>query len=523
MNLADKVGQRLVVSFQGPELTTEVAQFITDCRAGGVILFRSNIENIAQVRQLNLNLQKLAAEIGLPPLIISVDEEGGRVSRMPFDATELTTPSPMAQNAAGGDAARTCAASTARRLRRLGFNLNYAPVLDVNNNPNNPVIGTRSFGSDAASVAELGAEAIAGYLAERVAPCAKHYPGHGDTDIDSHIGLPVVAKSLAQLRAIELGPFYRAVQAGVPAIMTAHIVYPEIEPEKRPATLSAFFLNMLRRELGFEGVIFTDALIMQAIADFYGPEQASLLALKAGADIVMPLGSLESQKACYVAMLEAAERGEFELEASANRISRLKQEFCLPALPLEGLEAELEIVTDVARRSLTLLRNTGGLLPLLPGKFRQPLLVEFEPAALSGVEEQRLEHGLTLHSLLIETLPELALETVFPNFTEEQAQQLLQTAAASDALVLICRNAARLEHKAALINRLLQLGRPTALVAARDPYDLAAFEAAALVATYGEPTCSLRALAGLLLGHFSPQGRLPLNIPGLTEQGKPQF
>jgi beta-N-acetylhexosaminidase len=519
MDLRDKVGQRLVLSFDGPELTPEVARLIVDCRAGGVILFAKNIESLEQVRRLNQNLQQLAADNGLPPLIISIDEEGGRVSRMPPDGVELTAPSQMAQAAAGLDAARICAASTARRLRRLGFNLNFAPVLDVNNNPANPVIGSRSFGSDPAAVAELGAEAVAGYLSEGFAPCAKHFPGHGDTAIDSHLGLPVVSKTLEQLRAVELLPFKRVLAAEVPAIMTAHITYPDIEPQSLPATLSPFFLGetgLLRRKFGFTGLIFTDALRMQAIYDHYGLVEASLLALKAGADIVMPL---QEQEACFEAMVKAGERGEFEVEQSVARILAFKERFCLPALPLQDLEAEREVTATIARRSITLLRNRDGVLPLLPGKFRRPLLVHFEPVRLSYVENRNLPPMPALFDMLSAKLPELVHTSLPANFGEAEATQVLQTAADCDAIVIVERNAARLEHQANLINRLLGLNKPDIVVAALDPYDLAVFDADALVATYAAPPASLRALAEVLLGEMMPQGRLPVEIPTLAVRG----
>jgi beta-N-acetylhexosaminidase len=525
MDLRTKVGQRLVITFRGPELTPEVAKLITDCRVGGVILFLHNIESLAQVQRLNHDLQKLAAQNNMPPMIISIDEEGGRVSRMPADGLELTAPSQMAQAAAGGDAVTVCAASTARRLLRLGFNLNFTPVLDVNSNPHNPAIGTRSFSSDVATVAELGAEAVSAYLAENFASCAKHFPGHGDTAVDSHLGLPVVAKSLEELRQLELRPFFQAVQAGVPAIMTAHIVYPEIEPESLPATLSPFFLGengLLRRELGFESLIFTDALRMQAIYDRYGLEEASLLALKAGADIVMPLGTIENQYICYETMLKAAERGDFQVDASAARIDTFKQRFCRPVPELdlaEDFDREIEQITPVSRRSLTLLRNRNQMLPLTPGKFQRPLLVELEPMRLSYVENRAIPQGPSLFNLLSTRLPELQNVSLPALFSEEEAAPALEAAAHSDALMILYRNASHLENQTALIKRLLELNRPVALLAALDPYDLGVFEADALVATYAGPATSIRALAGLLLGEFSPQGHLPVTIPDFAERG----
>ncbi len=525
MNLRDKIGQRIVVAFKGTEVTPQVRRVITECRAGGVILFSHNIESLEQVRRLNQGLQQLAKENGLLPLIISVDEEGGRVTRMPLDGMELIAPSQMAQGAADKAAVRDCALSTARRLSYLGFNLDYTPVLDVNNNPANPVIGTRSYGSDPQTVAELGEEAVTAFIAEGVAPCAKHFPGHGDTDVDSHLGLPIVNKSLDELCKLELVPFQKAVAAGIPAIMTAHIIYPQIEPDKLPVTLSPFFLGeegILRREFGFNGVIFTDALVMNAIADSYGLEEASVIALKAGADIVMPLGPIEAQISCYQTMLQAAERGEIEIEASLSRIMTLKEKFCQPFVQAEkafNYKQEEETMTAVARRSLTLLRNQNRILPFVSGKFRNPLLIDFEPANLSAVEERRKHYGLTLYNLLARKLPELSMKTIFPIFADEQAERIMRAIEGNDAFIIVCRNTSRNPRQAELVQQLLRLNQPTVIIATRDPYDLEVFGADALVATYAEPNSSLRALAGLLAGEFSPQGRLPVDLPSLAERG----
>ncbi len=500
--LVDRVGQRLMVTFPGHELTGPIADFLLECRAGGVILFGRNISNLAQVRRLNDDLQQLARENNLPPLMIGIDEEGGRVSRMPGDGKAVITPSQMAQAVAGREAVTTCAGVTARQLRRLGFNLNFAPVLDINNNPANPVIGSRAFGMTPELVGEMGVAAIEAYLAEGIAPCAKHFPGHGDTIVDSHLGLPELDFSLAQLRERELKPFVRAIAAGVPALMTAHILFPAIEPKHLPATLSRLFLTaLLRDELGFEGVLFTDALIMRAIADTYGYGAAAILALQAGADVVMPLGKIEEQRACFATMLEAAERGEFELDAPDSRLTSFKARFCqfTPA-PVEIYppQSDVDLIAQVARRSVSLVRDEVPLLPLTPAQYTRPALLDFTLAVASPVEEGRLP-GPLLAGLLQEKLPGLTVYNLPADPDEAQVVKYVGLAAAHDLLIIVTRNAFRLERQGRLVRELLQLNKATVVLAARDPYDLGAFpNAPTYLALYGDPLCSLEAAVGLL-------------------------
>src|SRR5262245_37329691 len=252
---ADLVGQSLLLSFSGSELTREIQMALERVRPAGVILFAANIASPAGLRRLCAELQQSVARLGLPPLLIGVDQEGGVVSRLP--AQFVTTPCAMAQ-AIGGDpeAARECATITGRQLRACGVNLNFAPVLDVNCNPANPVIGTRSFGADAGTVTRFGLAALAGYRTAGVIATVKHFPGHGDTTVDSHLGLPAVDHGRARLDEVELAPFRAAIAAGAPAVMSTHIVFRALDT--LPATLSRNILtDLLRGELRFDGIVFT--------------------------------------------------------------------------------------------------------------------------------------------------------------------------------------------------------------------------------------------------------------------------
>ncbi len=510
MNLKDKIGQRLMVTFYGPELTPAVAEFLTTTRAGGVILFGHNIESLGQVAQLNRALQDLAARNGLPPLLIGIDEEGGRVSRMPADGQKWIAPSQMAQSAAGSGAPGMCAGVTARQLRRLGFNLDFAPIADVNNNPANPVIATRSFGSDPKLVSQAVTEAIQTYIAEGLAPCVKHFPGHGDTSVDSHLGLPIVHRSMARLEAIELAPFRAAFEAGVPALMTAHILYPEIEPEDRPATLSRYFLQtLLRQQMGFEGVVFSDALVMEAIASRYSVPEACFLTIEAGADVAMPLGSFGMQRQCIERLTEQAER--LEWDAPLARIAAFKARYCQPPLEADSQaeNADAEIITSATQRSITVVGATAAL-PLEAEVL--PVVIDFELPIASIVEEER-QPGKLLAELLTARWPNLHYLAVPAASPQEQTEACLQAATRASRLLIVTRNATRLPEQAHLLKALLEVQPKTVVIAARDPYDLTLAQNAALrLATYGDPPASIRALVGALFGEFRPSGQLPVML-----------
>ena len=279
------------------------------------------------MRSLTADLREAMGEHAL----IGLDQEGGSVVRVTFLPQP---PAAMALGAAGNAAlAEAVGEAVARGARSLGFNWNFAPVLDVNNNPQNPVIAERSFSADPQEVARLGGAWMQGALSEGVACCIKHFPGHGDTSVDSHLDLPVVDKPRDRLDALELLPF-RALRHEAPAIMTAHIVYRGIDAH-HPATLSrAVVGELLRREYRYDGVVVTDSLVMKAIHDRYGHERATVMALQAGADMAMALGSAQEQAAAIAAIRTALDREELTHEtllAACARVDRLAE--CFPVHP----------------------------------------------------------------------------------------------------------------------------------------------------------------------------------------------
>ena len=286
MSLEEQVGQLLMAIVDGPELDSEAAATLRDCHVSGFYIRENNIETAEQLRALTAHLQELLGRPGLPA-IIAADQEGGHWQRLVAPATSF--PSAMARGAAGSsDHAHRWGLATARELRSVGINTDFAPVLDVNNNPGNPVIGIRSLGERVEEVTRLGLDALAGLREGGALTCAKHFPGYGDTDVDTHLGLPTLAHDPARLRAVELAPFKAAIDVGVPLVMTTHIVFAGFGDRDLPATLSSRVLrDLLRDELGFDGAIVSDVLIMKAIADRWGVAEAAVRFLEAGGDLVL--------------------------------------------------------------------------------------------------------------------------------------------------------------------------------------------------------------------------------------------
>jgi beta-N-acetylhexosaminidase len=511
---ADLVGQSLMLSFPGRYATPELLQALSDTRACGVILFAQNIGTPAELHALNRELQLHAAASGLPPLLIAIDQEGGTVTRL--RPPLVTVPSQMAQAATGDpQSAFECARLTGTQLRAFGINLNFAPVLDVNCNPANPVIGTRSFGEQPDAVSELALRALDGYRAAGVIATGKHFPGHGDTDIDSHLGLPTVQHGRERLAQIELAPFQAAIRAGLPALMSAHIVFGALD--QQPATLSrAILSDLLRGELGFDGLIVTDALDMQAIAAQMSPGAAAIRSKVAGADVLLPLGSLSSQVEVARALLAALESGELSRElfaATARRLDDLRRSYAIShALPsyAEPAPALYDAALAIARRSITLLGG-GERLPL-PRATRLALIDCVLPRFSQA--EEALERAALLRSLVLDSFPNTANLALSPELTTDEQAAARSLAEGSELVLLVTRNAALLPAQAALARMLTALGRPLILAAVRSPYDAALLpDAAATLLTYGDPDVSLHALVDVLAGRAEARGSLPVTLP----------
>lgn len=320
-SLAERVGARLLIGFEGTSASPELVDLLREFRLGGILLFKRNVDSPEQVAALTRALQEAVAE----PLLIGIDHEGGRVQRLPAPFTILP---------AALEVGRTGSVSLARRLGELasfelaavGVNLNFAPVVDVLTHPENQVIGDRAFGNDVERVSGLGAAFIEGHQGAGVAACAKHFPGHGGTETDSHHALPRDRRSLDDFRAVDLPPFRRAIEAGVAAVMTAHVECPAVDGA--PATLSRRWIQgILRGELGFGGAVLSDDVEMKALSASRDNAESGFQALRAGCDLLLAAsGSLAGHRRWIEALVQSAgELAPEELSGGLERVQALKE------------------------------------------------------------------------------------------------------------------------------------------------------------------------------------------------------
>ncbi|WP_053219988.1 beta-N-acetylhexosaminidase [Virgibacillus senegalensis] len=330
MSLQEKIGQMVMAGVAGLKMEEQEKRLIEDYHIGGFIFYAKNLETPDQISGL-LNKLKAENRQNKLPLLLSVDQEGGRISRLPGNISKLPT------NALIGkwnepDFSFQVGQLLGTGLTTFGFNMNFAPVLDVNSNPDNPVIGDRSFGSNPEIVSELGIQTMKGIQSKQVIPVIKHFPGHGDTSVDSHYQLPVVDKSLSQLEKIELIPFRKAMEQGAEAIMIAHILLPNLD-ETHPASLSKEIIsNLLRKRLNFEGVVMTDDMTMAAITDNYDIGRAAVDSVLAGSDIILVAHDYQKITHVIKEISKAVEKGvlsEGRINESVERIIRMKQQYQL--------------------------------------------------------------------------------------------------------------------------------------------------------------------------------------------------
>ncbi|MBS0168561.1 beta-N-acetylhexosaminidase [Nitrospira sp. CMX1] len=352
-----QVGQLFMIGFDGTTVSADLASFIKEYQPGGVILFARNLESAEQIVDLTNALQRCSPH---SPLLISIDQEGGRVSRLPKEFT-IFPPCDVLGQCHSSELAYAAAATTAKELAAVGINMNMSPVLDVNSNPSNPVIGDRAFGTTPTLVSELGVATVGGLQDNRVVACGKHFPGHGDTTSDSHKELPVVTASRDRLERIEFPPFRRAIAGGVSTMMTAHVQYQALD-EQRPATLSpAIISKLLRQELYYDGVVLTDDLEMHAIIDHYGIGDAAVLAIQAGCD--MPLICRDRNR--VVTAMHAVSKAVANTDISSQRLAqslarirRLKDRYLLPYRPVTISDARLAVGCRSHRALLRSIHHT---------------------------------------------------------------------------------------------------------------------------------------------------------------------
>jgi beta-N-acetylhexosaminidase len=336
MTLVEKIGQMVIVGLEGTSMQANAKEMIESYKIGGFILYKNNITDAVQASIL-LNQLKGTNYSNIAPLWLSVDQEGGRVSRLPESFPKI----PSAEDIGRKDQPEysyQVGQQLAEDIRSLGFNMNFAPVLDINSNPNNPVIGSRSFGTEPQIVIRHGIQTMKGIQSKQVVPVVKHFPGHGDTSVDSHLELPVISKSIDELQAFELLPFADAIKQQADAIMIAHLLIPQID-EHSPASLSDKIIRqLLRAQLQFDGVVITDDMTMGGITNHYDIGEAAVKSVSAGSDIILVGHNYNQQITVLRALKQSAEDGRLKMKAiddSVYRIIRLKLKYNLKDSPVE--------------------------------------------------------------------------------------------------------------------------------------------------------------------------------------------
>jgi beta-N-acetylhexosaminidase len=332
-SLADRkrrAGQRLFIGVFGHDVTDETRRLVAELQPAGFVIFARNVVDPRQVAELNRALCELAPSTH--PALISVDQEGGRVARVRDPATTFP-PMRAVGRADRPELTERVGAVMARELRAMGFHVDFAPCADVDSNPDNPVIGDRSFGPDPKRVGAHVAAYVRGMQSEGIVACAKHFPGHGDTDLDSHKALPTVARPIEELRRTELPPFKAAVDAGVATVMTSHVMFPAWDPDW-PCTLSTRILTpLLRDELGFDGLVFSDDLDMKAVADGWPVDVQVRRATDAGVDVLLCCNEPDRQVAVFEALVQLQEQSkahEGAFVTSEQRLMALRERFLGP-------------------------------------------------------------------------------------------------------------------------------------------------------------------------------------------------
>jgi beta-N-acetylhexosaminidase len=518
LSVAERAGQLMSVAFHGTAITPALEAMIRQRKVGGVILYGENFDGDgAALKALVTALSRIAADANTVPLFFSIDQEGGAVVRVARGATILPGNMALAATPDPPDSVRKAVAITARDLRAFGVNFELAPDADVNNEPRNPIILNRSFGSDPQRVAALASVATQAFADARFLCCAKHFPGHGATTTDSHTGLPLLDVDRARLDSVELVPFRAAIAAGVPTIMSAHIRIPALDPTPDlPVTLSANVMtDLVRAQLGFTGLLVTDDLEMGALTQTRSESQAGYDAFAAGADYLLFRFDESAQTDAHAKLsagMSSGALGTARVEASLRRILAVKERFGIldrtGPTGTAGGDADRATADELARASITVLRS-GGL----------PLRGKIFVCSPTNPDIARIADQPSLGQVLAQRLPNVSTQTITLSPGQADIDRAVGSARLADVVVVGAADLFSYPQQAALA-KALQAVRPTVLVSLRSPYDiLSAPGVSGYVCAYTGREPTLRALADVLSGTRAPTGTLPVDVPGVYRIG----
>ncbi len=541
LTLRQKIGQLIMpwvlgdFAPEGSPSHDRILEYIEDQGIGGVIM------SVGSPTEVAAKLNDFQAHSNIP-LLVAADLETGAGFRMRGavhmpgtielgGATDF--PSLMAVGAtADRQLAYEMGGITAREARAVGIHIPFAPVLDVNNNPDNPIINVRSFGENPEEVADLGAAFVRGVQENGAIATGKHFPGHGDTEIDSHLGLPVITHSRARMDSVELYPFARAIEAGMGAVMTAHISVPSLDGGVGdPSTLSSAVLtDLLRDEMEFDGLLFTDAMDMSAISRAHSPEEASVRAIEAGADVILMPPSVERAVEGIAVAVESGRIDASRIDASVRRILETKKQMGLDTDrvvqidqigQVVGIPAHTQVAAEIAERSITLLHNGGNLLPLLGTRSARVMSVSFRRTS-------DVLAGRYFNARLRQTYPRLTTAGLDVDSGPALYEGLLRQAR-QQALVILSTYVTAFSQSGSLAlpeelvdfaGHLTEIGVPHIVVSFGNPYLITELpDVRAYMLAWSGSEASQTAAAQALFGEIEISGRVPTRIPPLYEIG----
>lgn len=521
MTLEDKIGQLIIAGVDGDIVTPETCRYIEGLRPGGITLGSANMPDPEALRLFTAGLQECARQAGLPPLLVTLAHEGEYVDR--FLRGTTTFPAALAQGATGDpQVAYQAALASGQELAYSGVNLILGPVADVLINYDNEVVSQRTYGGDAGQVSQFVAQAVRGYLDAGLTPVLKHFPGHGGVAGDSHRILPVDRASMEQIRAVYLPPFQSGLSAGAPVVMFSHVSYPVLEDGRQlPATLSPGVVSLLRDEVGFDGVILSDAMRMKAVTQVMTSAEASLQGVQTGIDLLL-LTQPDEAQATYAWLLDGFKQGRLtqeRIDEAVRRVLTLKagRNFSNPPgdSPVPDWQANQELAYAFGERSVAVLKEGADLVPI-PKELTEVLII--------GPDEDwdlyaALDAGLKENG----HAPAFARYPVpwFGKIQDEELRSDLPVRAAGYDIVLLFTWQAHLNRldyedtwQVELVENLRQTGVPLVVIAIKSPTDILEFpQVSTYLAMFGSTPGQEQALVDVLLGQMQPQGGNPL--PGL--------
>ncbi len=510
LDLRGFVGQRMAVGFDGTEINEDITDLISNYKIGNIILFKHNIKSNDQLKKLCGDLQELIRLHTGQEAFITIDQEGGMITRLSQDAANV--PGAMAIAATGKvENAFLAGKITGEQLSSVGVNFNLAPTVDVNSNPNNPVIGVRSYGDKPEEAAEYAVAMTKGLLEGGVYACAKHFPGHGDTSVDSHVGLPTIHKDISELEQCELIPFQRVIEAGIPAVMTTHIMFPKIEENNIPATMShKIITGLLKEKLGFRGLVVSDCMEMSAIKKYYGTVEGCLQAIRAGVDLIFISHTAAVAREVSDALTASLESGQISMEDmrdSVEKIISFKAEL-KGKQKHPGFDARKgkEAAYDLLKQSITPVK-------LPPDGFQlgnTPLFIGAPAFRATNVSND--QEALQFADYLQEKLGGRSIR-VSADPDKAEITGIAEEIKDASSIVVGTYNGHLYQGQLELVKELAGIHNNILVIALRNPYDLRELpEGVYGIAAYEYTLNSFMAVTELLKKQFVPGGVLPVKM-----------